>query len=62
VVGDADEAGGRPVEFQQVVGKRRMVRAFRAEPLAPAVVERILANGNRACGVRKPVHAARRYW
>jgi len=25
-----------------------MVRAFREEPLAPAVVERILANGNRA--------------
>ena len=25
-----------------------MVRAFREEPLAPEVVERILANGNRA--------------
>jgi nitroreductase len=36
------------VEFQLVVRKRRMVRAFREEPLAPAVVERILANGNRA--------------
>jgi nitroreductase len=36
------------VEFQQVVQQRRMVRAFREDPLAPAVVERILANGNRA--------------
>jgi nitroreductase len=35
------------VEFQLVVRKRRMVRAFREEPLAPAVVERSLANGNR---------------
>src|SRR5215207_3303607 len=42
------EMGGWPVEFQQVVGKRRMVRAFREDPLDPAVVERILANGNRA--------------
>ena len=36
------------MDFQQVVHKRRMVRAFREDPLAPAVVERILANGNRA--------------
>jgi nitroreductase len=36
------------MEFQQVVQKRRMVRAFREDRLAPAVVERILANGNRA--------------
>jgi nitroreductase len=36
------------MEFQQVVRKRRMVRAFREEPLAPEVVKRILANGNRA--------------
>jgi nitroreductase len=36
------------VEFQLVVRKRRMVRAFREDPLAPEVVERILANGNRA--------------
>jgi nitroreductase len=36
------------VEFQQVVQQRRIVRAFREEPLAPEVVERILANGNRA--------------
>src|SRR5215211_9550905 len=38
--------GGR--EFQQVVQQRRMVRAFREQPLAPALVERILGNGNRA--------------
>jgi nitroreductase len=36
------------MDFQEVVRRRRMVRAFRDEPLAPAVVERILANGNRA--------------
>ena len=36
------------MEFQQVVQQRRMVRAFREQPLAPEVVERILANGNRA--------------
>src|SRR5829696_7064898 len=37
------------MEFQQVVQQRRMVRAFREELLlVPEVVERILANGNRA--------------
>jgi nitroreductase len=36
------------MEFQQVVQQRRMVRAFREDPLDPEVVERILANGNRA--------------
>jgi nitroreductase len=36
------------MEFQQVVQQRRMVRAFREAPLAGEVVERILANGNRA--------------
>jgi nitroreductase len=36
------------MDFQQVVQQRRMVRAFREEPLAPEVVERILANSNRA--------------
>jgi nitroreductase len=36
------------VDFQQVVGARRMARAFSDEPLAPEAVERILANGNRA--------------
>jgi nitroreductase len=36
------------MEFQQVVQKRRMVRAFREAPLDRTVVERILANGNRA--------------
>src|SRR5215207_871426 len=44
----ADDSGTRPMDFQQVVQQRRMVRAFREEPLAPEVVERILANGNRA--------------
>jgi nitroreductase len=36
------------MDFEQVVQQRRMVRAFREEPLAPQVVQRILANGNRA--------------
>jgi nitroreductase len=36
------------MDFQQVVQQRRMVRAFREEPLDREVVERILANGNRA--------------
>ena len=36
------------MEFQQVVQQRRMMRAFRPDPLAAEVVERILANGNRA--------------
>jgi nitroreductase len=36
------------MEFQQVVRQRRMVRAFREDPLDPDVIERILANGNRA--------------
>src|SRR5829696_9311896 len=37
------------MEFQQVVQQRRMVRAFREELLlVPEVVQRILANGNRA--------------
>ena len=36
------------MEFQQVLRKRRMVRAYRQDPLAPEVVQRILANGNRA--------------
>jgi nitroreductase len=36
------------MDFQQVVQQRRMVRAFREDPLDPEVVERILANGNRA--------------
>jgi nitroreductase len=36
------------MEFQQVVQQRRMVRAIREEPLDREVVDRILANGNRA--------------
>ena len=36
------------MEFQQVVQQRRMARAFREAPLDRTVVERILANGNRA--------------
>jgi nitroreductase len=36
------------MEFQDVVRKRRMVRSFRADPLPGAVVERILANAQRA--------------
>ena len=36
------------MEFQDVVRRRRMVRTFDDRPLAPDVVERILANGARA--------------
>ena len=36
------------MEFQDVVRRRRMVRNFEDRPLAPEVVERILANGGRA--------------
>ena len=36
------------MEFSEVIRKRRMVRAFSDEPLDPAVVERVLAAGNRA--------------
>jgi nitroreductase len=36
------------MDFQQVVQRRRMVRAFREEPLPHEVIERVLANGNRA--------------
>ncbi|HEX2191758.1 MAG TPA: nitroreductase family protein [Acidimicrobiales bacterium] len=36
------------MEFQDVVRRRRMVRNFADRPLAPEVVERILANGGRA--------------
>jgi nitroreductase len=37
-----------PVEFEEVVRRRRMVRDFDDRPIARAVVERILANGQRA--------------
>jgi nitroreductase len=36
------------MEFQDVVRKRRMVRSFERRALAPAVVERILRNAQRA--------------
>ena len=36
------------MEFQDVVRKRKMVRSFTAEPIAPDVVERIVANAQRA--------------
>lgn len=36
------------MEFQRVVERRRMVRAFQDRPVPDAVVERILANGMRA--------------
>ena len=42
------------MDFQQVVHKRRMIQAFREEPLAHQVVERILANGNRAPSAGSP--------
>jgi nitroreductase len=36
------------MEFQEVIRKRRMVRAFTAEPIAPDVVDRLLKAANRA--------------
>ena len=36
------------MEFQDVVRKRKMVRNFTAEPIAPEVRERIIANAQRA--------------
>lgn len=36
------------MEFQEVVRRRRMVRAFEDRPLDPDVVDRILANAQRA--------------
>ncbi len=36
------------MEFQDVVRKRRMVRSFLSRPLPPEVVERIIANAQRA--------------
>src|SRR5688572_30400341 len=36
------------MEFQDVVRRRRMVRAFEPRPLPPNAVERILANALRA--------------
>jgi nitroreductase len=36
------------MEFQDVIRKRRMVRAFTDEPIAPEVVDRLLRAANRA--------------
>jgi len=36
------------MEFQDVVRKRRMVRNFTDEPVAPEILERIVATGQRA--------------
>jgi nitroreductase len=36
------------MDFAEVIRKRRMVRAFTAEPLAPEVVDRLLMAANRA--------------
>lgn len=36
------------MEFQEVVRKRKMVRSFEPRPLAPEMVERMLANAQRA--------------
>jgi nitroreductase len=36
------------MEFDEVIRKRRMVRAFTAEPVDPAVVQRLLTAANRA--------------
>jgi nitroreductase len=37
-----------PVEFDEVIRKRRMVREFTTEPVTPAMTERVLAAANRA--------------
>ena len=36
------------VEFSEVIKRRKMVRAFTAEPVAPGVADRLLRAGNRA--------------
>ena len=36
------------MEFDEVIRKRRMVRAFTTQPLAPGVTERVLTAANRA--------------
>jgi nitroreductase len=36
-----------PVDFQDVVRRRRMVRSFEDRPLPPEIVERLLANAQR---------------
>lgn len=44
----ASRASVLPVDFQDVVRKRRMVRSFEPRPLPREVVDRILANAQRA--------------
>ena len=39
---------GLAMEFQEVVRRRRMIRHYSAEPLDPAVIERVLHNAIRA--------------
>jgi nitroreductase len=36
------------VEFNEVIKRRKMVRAFTGEPLAPGVADRLLHAANRA--------------
>jgi nitroreductase len=36
------------VEFTEVIKRRKMVRAFKAEPLPPGTAERLLRAANRA--------------
>jgi nitroreductase len=37
-----------PMEFQDVVRRRRMVRSYTTEPVDPAVLDRVLTNATRA--------------
>ena len=37
-----------PMDFQDVVRRRRMVRSYTTEPVDPAVLDRILTNATRA--------------
>jgi nitroreductase len=37
-----------PMDFQEVVRRRRMVRSYTTEPVDPAVLDRILTNATRA--------------
>jgi nitroreductase len=46
------------MEFQDVVRKRRMVRSFEPRALPPEVVERVLANAQRAPSARRTAPAS----